>query len=453
MQFQTVVRVAAAGYAGSSADRCARILAGLLVVGLSGFFSPAANGLQDDEVDPMKLINRISELQVALQADDLAARDSAEKELLAMGPLALDYLPAVSADQPTDMQERLLRVRTGLERQAVESVSKPSTITLKGKHKIAAVLAAIRKQTGNNVQLAGDAPGELEDRDVEANWDGAEFWTVVGEIGEKSGIFHDHFAGEPGQLVFGGPGSGRAALPCRTSSSVLLLELLRADAARNFESPQTNATLLRLRVSWEPRLKPIALRLPMSTVAIIDEFDGEYQAGTPDQVAGIMIQPEFSQSETGLSLPLFDRGVESLKSISGTFEMTVPGRIETFEFEGLARLAEDTQQTRAGATVTFAGISDNLDLKALRLSLSFDQPEDGMESHLGWAQQNEVYLRRKDGERLDPIASETWQQAEFLYGVTYFFPEIPADAALVYRTPAAIVKLQVPFVLLGIPLP
>jgi hypothetical protein len=453
MPFQTVVRAAVAVYSGSSADRFVRLLAGLLFIGLCGLCSSAVRGLQDEDVDPMKLINRISELQVALQADDLAARDGAEKELLAMGPLALDYLPTVSAEQPTDMQERLQRVRTGLERLAVESVSKPSTITLKGKHKIAAVLAAIRKQTGNNVQLAGDAPGELEDRDIEANWEAAEFWTVLGEIGEKTGIYHDRFSGEPGLLVFGGPGSGGVALPCRTSSSVLLLELLRADAARNFESPQTNATLLRLRVSWEPRLEPIALRLPMSTVAIIDEFDGEYQAGTPDQVAGIMIQPEFSQSEMSLALPLFDRGVESLKSLSGTFEMTVPGRIETFEFEGLAGLAEDTRQTRAGATVSFGGISDNLDLKALKLSLSFDQPEDGMESHLGWAQQNEVFLRRKDGERLDPIASETWQQAEFLYGVTYLFPEIPDDAVLVYRTPAAIVKLQVPFVLLGIPLP
>lgn len=453
MRFLTGGGAFLAGCAGhSGAFRPRRVVLPFLG-GLVLFLSGVADGLQEDDVDPMKLINRISELQLMLEADDLTARDAAEKELLGMGPLALDYLPAVSEDQPTDMQARLLRVRTGLERIAVESVSKPSTVTLKGKHRIADVLAAIRKQTGNNVQLAGDAPGELEDRDVETDWNGAEFWTVIDELGAKAGVYHDHFAGEPGQLVFGGPGSGGSVLSCRTSSSVLLLELLRADAARNFENPQTSATLLRLRVSWEPRLKPIALRLPMSTVAIVDEFDGEYQAGTPDQVAGIMIQPEFSQSELSLSLPLFDRTVESLKSLTGTFDMTVPGRIETFEFEGLAGLPDNSRQTRAGATVTFGGISDNLDLKALRLSLSFDRPEDGMESHLGWAQQNEVFLKRKDGERLDPIASETWQQAEFLYGVTYLFPEIPDDAVLVYRTPAAIVKLQVPFVLLAIPLP
>jgi hypothetical protein len=35
----------------------------------------------------------------------------------------------------------------------------------------------------------------------------------------------------------------------------------------------------------------------------------------------------------------------------------------------------------------------------------------------------------------------------------YLFPEFPADAKLVYRTPAVIVKVEIPFQLKGIKLP
>jgi hypothetical protein len=35
----------------------------------------------------------------------------------------------------------------------------------------------------------------------------------------------------------------------------------------------------------------------------------------------------------------------------------------------------------------------------------------------------------------------------------FLFPEYPADAKLVYRTPAAIVKVEIPFELKGIKLP
>jgi len=411
-----------------------------------------------EPVDEMKVIGRVSELELALSSDDLTVRDAAEKELLALGPVALDYLPPVSPGQTTDVQQRLLRVRTELERQAVVAVSHPTKVSLAGQKSLNDVLAAIGKQTGNEIVLAGTVQADKPDQMIATDWKDAEFWTVMNDLQQRAGLEIDPYVSEPDQLalvedVRVAAGVQAPALPCHGSSSVLSFDLMRADAVRNFANPQTSGINLQLRLRWEPRLRPISLELPMSSITIVDEFDKQHPIEMVDQTIGTMIQPEIPQSDIYIPLPLVERQIETIKSLKGTFEVTVPGRIETFEFKNLLKTPDGTSQTRAGAKVTFEGISENLDLKVLKMSLSFDQPNGGMESHLGWAYGNRVFLRTADGKEIEPIGTETWQQAEFLLGVSYLFEEIPEGADLVYRTPAAIVKLQVPFELKKIPLP
>ncbi|MFM7116982.1 MAG: hypothetical protein ACKO0N_10140, partial [Planctomycetota bacterium] len=88
-----------------------------------------------------------------------------------------------------------------------------------------------------------------------------------------------------------------------------------------------------------------------------------------------------------------------------------------------------------------------------RIGLSFSEENNALESHQSWAYQNECYLETKDGRRIDAIGSETYQQENTRLGVMFLFPEYPADAKLIYRTPAAIVKVEIPFELKGIKLP
>lgn len=411
-----------------------------------------------DPVDEMKVIGRVSELEQDLSSDDLTVRDTAEKELVTLGPVALDYLPAIDSTMPSDIQQRLSRVRTELERQAVVAVSHPTRINLKGKKTLGDVLSAIKKQSGNDIVLAGTVQAEKPQLEIETDWEDAEFWTVMNDLQKRGALEIDPYVSLPDQLALVENlliSAGRPApvIPCQGSSGILSFELMRADATRNFTNPQTSGITLQLRLRWEPRLRPIVLSLPMSSVTIVDEFDKTHAVEMPEQVLNTMIQPEIPQSEIYLPLPLVERQIETIKSLKGTFEMTVPGRIETFEFKNLLKTADGTSLTKAGAKVTYEGIVDNIDLKAIKVSLSFDNPNGGMESHLGWAYENRLFLRTVDGKEIEPIGSETWQQAEFLLGVSYLFAEIPEGADLVYRTPAAIVKLQVPFELKTIPLP
>ncbi len=421
---------------------------------LAGWPTLTARGLLQDEPDEMKVINRVSELVADLQGDDLEKRDAAEKELVGLGPMALDHLPSPGQEMSSDTQRRLQNVRSALETQAVERVSQPSQVSLDGKKTISDVLQAIQKQTGNQVVLAGSVTVAKAAEEIETGWEKAGFWTVLGDLQERSGLVLNPWVSEPDQLALVEAVQGsETVVPVRGASGVLAFDLMRIDATRNFANPQTSGMLAELRLRWEPRLRPIRISLPMASLKVIDEFDRERPVESPDQVLGTMLQAEIPQSSLSIPLPLLDRQVETIKSLTGVFDMTVPGRIETFEFPNFLRLDSGTQQTRAGATVSYEGIRDNLDLKELRISLSFAQPGDGMESYLGWAMENEVWLKTADGGKIEPIGLETWQRDEFLLGVAYLFPEVPDGATLVYRTPAAIVQLKVPFELLAIPLP
>jgi hypothetical protein len=148
-----------------------------------------------------------------------------------------------------------------------------------------------------------------------------------------------------------------------------------------------------------------------------------------------------------------DRQVEELKSIKATIDAVLPGRIENFRFRNLKDQKIGRQVQKAGATVTFGGIKKNEDVYMVTLSLSFDEENNALESHQGWVFQNQVYLENEKGEREESIGLETMQQDNSKVTIRYLFIEYPGNRTLVYKTPAAIVRIPVTIELKKIPLP
>ena len=111
--------------------------------------------------DKMEVIQRLDELQKQLSAQQITDRDAAEAEIVKLGPIALDYLETPD-DATTDFRERVARIRTQLEKVAVEAVSESSQATLQGTMTVQDALNALEKQTGNVVTVAADQFGETE---------------------------------------------------------------------------------------------------------------------------------------------------------------------------------------------------------------------------------------------------------------------------------------------------
>jgi hypothetical protein len=191
----------------------------------------------------------------------------------------------------------------------------------------------------------------------------------------------------------------------------------------------------------------------MRDVKVVDEFGDSVKLTNPEEVVYGMVQPEIPEVEFSITLPRVDRQVETLRSITAKIDTLLPGKTELFRFKKVNKLKPGTIQEKAGAKVTFGGSRKNEDVYSIKLSISFDEENNALESHQGWVFQNEVYLEDSQGKREDAISLETLQQDNTVVTVQYYFLNEPGDRSIVYKTPASVVKLPVQIELTKIPLP
>jgi len=126
----------------------------------------------------------VKQLVRDLDAAELAAREEAEQKLVALGPPALDLLPAPTNRMSAEVKERLGRVRDKLQRLEAEAVVEPTLITFSGQDvPLSKVLAAIEEQTGNRiVDYRQEYGQEPRDPDVTVSLDKATFWEAVDTV-------------------------------------------------------------------------------------------------------------------------------------------------------------------------------------------------------------------------------------------------------------------------------
>jgi len=421
----------------------------LLATVWSGAIMPCL-GQQDE----MEIIERVTVLLDQLKSPEVAQRDKAQAEILTLGPVALDQIE-VDENSTTDFRARVAAIRKQLEKEAVASVSQASRVTLVGKMTVDEALAAITKQTGNQVGVADTAAGQ---KSLDLDLKDRMFWEALGAVMEQAGLAVDKYGGGVGRLTLAPVVSPAAAAeqtakPPVDDARIFRLEVARVDSSVNLQQPNLDYTTVTLLVRWEPRLRPIAVDMPMASVTIRDEFDDEVGVTDPKSVIYGMIQPELPELEFALPLKRVDRQVEQLKSIQATIDAILPGRIETFRFRNLKDQKVGRSIQKAGATVTYGGIQKNEDVYTVTLSLSFEEENNALESHQGWVFQNQVYLENEQGEREESIGLETLQQDNSKVTIRYLFLEDPGNSTLVYQTPAAIVKMPVKVELKKVPLP
>ncbi len=430
----------------------------LVLLLLSTVFFQASAVAQDE----MQLIDDIARLQQELKSPQHNKRDLAEKQLIEIGELVLDHLELPTEKDPVDYTQRVHRVRATLEKIAVKRVTQSSNFTLNpGNIKLTDLLLKIKEKTGNEVVLGRNVTQATADTMIPIKSDAPDvsfdFWDIVELISSETNLQIDPYGGEEGQLALS-PSYSEAtndakALDLTDVSGVMRFQVTRVDSTRSFNNPQLSHGSVTLKMHWEPRIKPIAIDVPLNKFRITDEFDKTYEPETPEVVLPGMVTQTIPELEFPIRTALFDRQVEELKSVKGVVRAVLPGRIETFKFKDLATQPEGVSQTKAGATVTYLGTNKNEELWGVRISLKFDDENNALESHQSWVTENLVMLIDKDGNQNEPFAQEVYLQSGKAVGIEYFFGENPAGNDLVYRTPAAIVNLELPFNIKGIPLP
>ena len=418
---------------------------------------PSAAPATAEKLTPAALSAKVKGLIQQLDSNQQARRESAEKELVALGPDVLPLLPAVSTRTPAEVRNRILRVRAALMQLAIESTTKPAHVTLAGEMKLSEALAQISQQTGNQFVDYRERFGqEPTDPTVKIDIADKPFWEALDTVLDAAGMTIYNYDENSSALAYtardsmAGNRAGKAAY-----SGLFRLEPTRIDASRNLRM-DGHSLRLTADVAWEPRIRPIVLEQPLSEVTAVDE------AGSPIEVDGsegnLEVPVEGTNAAVELEIPLMapERSVKQIASLKGKLTAVVLGRVEEFEFENL-EAAKNVEQERGGVVVTLERFRRNGEIFEGEIQVRFDKASNALESHRGWIYNNACYLIDPKGRRVENAGLEATLLDVNEVGLIYRFdvPDVQSMKGyrFVYSTPAAIIKVPVEFELKNIDLP
>jgi hypothetical protein len=416
---------------------------------------------QSDE----QLSRQISRLVRQLDDDRAAQRDAAEKELLELaGATAaetdrfLSLLPEENDQMPLAVRDRLSTIRQQVEDRVAKSAVVGTNVTLSAKEMpLKEVFAAIERETGNrlvdNRQQDAPEPGAMGGS-VTIELNDEPFWPAVDKILDQAKLGVYSYGGEDVLSIVArgpdeGPRFGRAyyAGPFR-------IEVLEIQAQRGLRQPDRKSLKLQMEVSWEPRLRPIALSQPVEEVQATTDGGTQLAVSQPEAVLDVEVPDGTQAAEIIIPFELPPRESKKIATLHGTLRALVPGRRVKFRFDDLTKAAGKNDR-RGGVQVTVDDVRKNNAIWEVHMRVALDEATHALESHRGWVFQNKSYLVGKDGEPIDNAGFETTRQTRNEVGVAYLFdlPDGIEGLSWVYETPAAIVELPVEYELKDIELP
>lgn len=404
-----------------------------------------------------ELTAKVTKLVKQLDDEELSKREAAEKELVALGPAALDLLPANSPRTAAETKERLGRVRRQLETAVAESTAKPTRVTLSGEHKLSEVIAAINKQTNNNVfDYRGEFNQEQTDPLIKIDFKDTPFWEAIDKTFDEAGMTVYPYSGREKSLAMVSraaeselPRFGRAAYAGR-----FRLEPTNINASRDLRNPANHSLRLTLQATWEPTLKPIVLIQPLDQLVATSDTGNPLVIDGTEGAIEIAAEGTNTAAEFDVNLQLPPRDVKQIASLKGKMTAIIPGKVETFEFTNISK-AKNVVQRRAGVAVVLEEVRKNDEVYEVRMRVEFDKAANALESHRPWVFDNSAVLLNPAGEEMSFDGLEETRRESNVAGIAYKFviEEEPVGYKFVYKTPAAIMKVPIEYELKGIDLP
>jgi hypothetical protein len=393
-----------------------------------------------------------------LDAPELRMRTEAENKLLAIGPKILDILPQYDNHSPaTEAQRReaVGRIRDQLERRVAEESTSPTRVTLRAVDRpLSEILADISAQTGNKFKDFRPQMGQTADNPtLSIVFSKTPFWQAVDTTFAKANLAPYPFAGkdemgyksrEPNTL----PTGGRISY-----AGPLRLEATTLTAERSLAVAGAGSLKLDIQVAWEPRLRPITLKIPLADIRATDDRGNLIAVENPESESEQTVGQ--GNAAVDFQLPLVNppRTARAIGSIKGNLKVLLPGKVETFEFTNL-KDARKIEQHRAGVGVFVDDVQQNGGVWQVRMRVRFENAAGALETYRSWIYNNEAYLEAAKG-KIPNGGFETTSQGNNEVGVAYDFdlPNGPAGLKFVYKTPAMLSSISLPFEFKDLALP
>ncbi len=334
-----------------------------------------------------------------------------------------------------------------------------SKLELSGEASLPEVLASIEEQTGNRlVDYRQQFNQDADEVKVVFDHTEKEFWPVVDAMLDNTGLDLYPYSGEGALAIVQreadlGLRKGRAVY-----SGPFRLDVTNIYAHSDLRSLNPGSLQLELEISWEPKVKPLALSQPLAALTILADDSSWVRPSTMVESLDVEVQPGSYAADMTVPLELPRRNISMIASLEGQMVALVPKEVTEFRFEDLdseKKDAEKNTQTQGGIRVALEGIRRNQELWELRMRVTILSDDSRLLSATSWLFQNLTYLETAEGEKIDHAGLETTLQTENELGLAYFFdaPGELSEYVWVYRSPTNIGLVPVEFELRNIPLP
>jgi hypothetical protein len=206
-------------------------------------------------------------------------------------------------------------------------------------------------------------------------------------------------------------------------------------------------------------LAPVMIEQPLAQLQAVDDQGQTLQFDGTEAT----LEAAIDGGGTGVEL-LFPfvpppRTVRAISSLKGTLDVSLPGKVEAFEFNKLTQAAQPGfkpwEQNKEAVTVCLDQVRKNNDLWEVVTRVRFDDATGSLEPHRNWILQNEAYLIGPDQNRVENAGFHNNLQTNTELGIVYQF-ELSAGVegyTFVYKTPTSIHVLPVTYELKNLPLP
>ncbi len=398
------------------------------------------------------LKDRVSQLVERLGSSKEETAKSAEDALLKLGPRVLPLLPEKLEAKAA--AERLKKVRDALHEASEQLNLDASKVTLKAKGmRLSEVIQKLQAQSGNGITDLRESEGaEANNPALDLEFTDLPFMEALDRVCKQAEVTPNFFTGDGTIGLLAGKLPEKALVvytgPFRVSFKQIAI-------SRDLQAGMSTANA-QIEVAWEPRLRPMLLKLDADELKIKDDLGKEIEADVKDESTDVVLRPENPVAEMNLNLNAPDRAAKALASVKVKAEVTVPAGLKTFRFPTLAVKAPTTlKQGEIGVTLESAEVDEQV----WKVNVALAYPEGGaaFESYRQGLFNNRLWLQRADGSKFEHnggFSNTSSDQGKL--GFEYLFvdaPGKPADYGLAYETPSKVLTIPLEFEFKDVPLP
>ncbi|MEQ8848413.1 hypothetical protein [Botrimarina sp.] len=400
------------------------------LLALAAALLAAAALVPADASAQQQLEAEVAPLLEQLDAPTAAERSAAEARLNELATAdatsaaeALRLLPEPDATMPAGVRGALVRVRLRAQRAIARLATGPSRVTLHADQKpVAEVLAEIERQTGarfrDNRQAFG---GEADPRPISVSLDEEPFWSAVDTVLDAADLSVYPY-GEADALTLVDRASGAAPrVGAAEYAGPFRIEPLTVSAFRGLRDADTSRLDVQIEVAWEPRLRPIALSIPMDEVQAAVPSGALLAPRTPDQSLDLEATPGEQAMQVTLSFERPPRETDRIASTRGRMVAMIPATPHTFRVAKVGQARTPLTQRFGDATVVLERFEKPGAVWELHMRVRLEGAGDSLASHRGWVFQNASYLIDANGKRYEHAGFETTMQTSSEIGLAYLF--------------------------------